>query len=111
MENIDKKQCAVCGSGDCKGCGQGGSCCGSMMGHGCGCHGHGRHHLVKVILKLIIIIIIFSCGLKLGEMIGYIKAEGHGTSESGFGMMRGGWGNYSNVVNPSGVTPATPASK
>ena len=119
MENLDKKQCSTCGSSECKGCGQGqcGSCCGgmcsSMMGHGC--HG-GKRYLIQVILKIIILILVFWCGVKIGEMTGFIKASyGQKIEQNGFGsgMMRGGWGNYSNnsVTNPSGGTPTPGAAQ
>jgi len=69
MENLDKKQCVCCA---------GGSCGGMSSMSGCGCHG-GKHHLIKIILKLIIVIIIFSCGFKLGVITGSIRAGyGHG---------------------------------
>jgi hypothetical protein len=78
-----------------------------MMGHGC--HG-GKHYLVKIILKIVIVILIFWCGFKLGEMTGFIKASSgeRVNVRSGFGMMRGNLGNYSNsapVTNPSTGTP------
>lgn len=97
--NMDKK-CDDCAKGVC----QGGACCGmsrmGMCGHGC--HG-GKHHLVKMILKIIIVILIFWCGFKLGEMTGFIKAQsGYGTSQrGGFGMMRG---YNNNVVPPTSAT-------
>lgn len=101
MENLDKKQ----GEGMCAGCGQCGYCSG--MGHMHGCHG-GRHHLLKIILKLLIVIIIFWCGFKLGVITGSIR--GGYVRENNFGMMRG-YNNYSNNVplpNPSGGVPALP---
>ena len=55
--NMDKK---VCGCGG----GMGGGNCGGMGMHGC--HG-GKYHLMKVILKLVILIIVFWCGLKAGR--------------------------------------------
>ena len=100
MENVDKK-CCEDGS---KGCCQSGSCHGmqSMCGCGHGCHG-GKHHLVKIILKLFIVIIIFWCGLKLGEMTGSIRSEyGYG-NRSGFGMMRGN-NFFTNIPNTNNGT-------
>jgi len=96
MENLDKKVCGGCGcpcSGNC----EGGSCGG--MHHGC--HG-GKRHLVKMILKLFILIIIFWCGFKLGEMTGFIRGE-YGRGTSGFGMMRS-YGNPSSL-NGGAVAP------
>jgi hypothetical protein len=93
MENMDKKECGgMCGGS----CVTGG--CGMKMG-GCGCHG-GKHCLIKMILKLIIVILIFWCGFKLGSITGAIRAEyGRGAIYDGapWGMMRGG------------VAPVTPA--
>ncbi len=99
MENVDKKENECEG---CKGACQSGSCFGSKFMCGHGCHG-GKRHLVRMILKLIIVIIIFWCGFKLGEISGSIRAEyGHKTFERGdFGMMRGG--NYGYFQNPSDV--------
>ena len=77
--NMENKKCEDCAKGVC----QGGSCCGmhSMWGHGC--HG-GKHHLVKMILKIIIVILIFWCGFRLGETTGFIKAQlGYGTIQRG----------------------------
>lgn len=99
MENLDKKQCDSCEHGS----------CGGMGMHGC-CHG-GKHHLLKVILKLVIIMLVFFFGFKIGVMTGYLQAGyGRGAFEgNGFGIMRGY--NYSNnLPNANGgvVTP-TPA--
>jgi hypothetical protein len=104
MENMDKKDGEMCG-----GCGHGG-CCGGM-GHMHGCHG-GRHHLLRIILKIFIVIIIFWCGFNLGEMVGSIRAEyGRGYLNGGdVGMMRGYY--YSNNMqpaNPNAGTTPTPA--
>ena len=69
----------------------------------------GKHHLVKMILKLIIVMLIFWFGFSLGQMTGFIKAEG------GRGMMmRGGnvgWGMMqgNNFGALPVQTPATPA--
>ncbi len=82
MENLDKKACE---EGVCK---KGGSCCGMQSMNGMHCHG-GRHHLIKIILKLIIVGIIFSFGFKLGEISGSIRSERGFGGRGGFGMMRG----------------------
>jgi uncharacterized membrane protein len=82
MENVDKKPCE-CGMH------------GPMGGHGC--HG-GKCHLIKMILKIFIIILIFWCGFKLGDITGSIKGEyGHRM------MDRDNFG--TNVVAPT-PTPA-----
>ena len=100
---MEKKEC--CGGGMC-----GGGSCGGM---GCmhGCHG-GKHHLVKIILKLIIIGIIFCFGFRLGAMTGFLKAQsGYGSLKGGdgfgWGMMRGY--NYSDQTLPGTKTVPTPA--
>jgi hypothetical protein len=108
MENLDKKE----EGNTCGGCSKAGCPCGGVMGHMHGCCG-GKYHLVKMILKIVFIIIIFWCGFKLGEMTGYIKAEGGvGYGRGGFQMMRGG-GNflYSNNLpgNGGAVTAPVPA--
>ena len=75
MDELNKKEC---------GCGEGKCGCGGPMGH---MHGHGKRCLVKMILKIVIVILIFWCGFKLGAITGSIRAvEGHG-----YGMMRGGY--------------------
>lgn len=103
MENLDKKEGG-------ENCCKDGTChhgMGCMGGHGChGCHG-GRHHLVKIILKLFIIIIIFSCGYHLGVIVGSIHGEGgYRTERDGYGMMRG-YDNYEIVPGVNSATPAT----
>ena len=99
MENMDKKEC---------GCGDGKCMCGGAMGYRHGCHG--RHHLVKIILKLVILIIVFWCGYHLGMMTGFLKAEyGRGMMTrdmSGYGTMRGGYLGGASTVSPA--TPVTP---
>jgi hypothetical protein len=103
--NMEKKNCACGGS------------CGGNCGGGCGMQMHGCHsgkyHLMKMILKIVIIILIFWCGFKLGEMTGFVRAEyGRGTmmDGGGFGMMRGGYSG-NGMMNPGTgtATPATPA--
>jgi len=85
---------------------------------GCGMHGHmdghgfhhcGKHHLVKIILKLVIVIIIFWCGFKLGEITGNIRAErGDRMMDRGnLGMMR--INDFSNMpTTNTGVPTAVP---
>ncbi len=53
MENTDKKECSC----------QGGCSCGMGYMHGC----HGRYHLVRMILRIVIVILIFWCGYRLGN--------------------------------------------
>ena len=99
MENQDKKpgdnKC-----GDSCHCG----CCGGM-GHMHGCHG-GRYHIIRMILKIVLVVIIFWCGFRLGEMIGFIKANtGYGND---FRMMSG-YNNYPDNVPISNSSNATQA--
>ncbi len=103
MENLDKKQSE---DNVCKDCSQGKCCCGMHGGHGF--YG-GKHHLVKIILKLFIIIIIFWCGFRLGEITGSIRgAYGRGMmNRNDYGMMRG-YDYYNNIPSNAngGTTPA-----
>lgn len=55
-----------------------------------GWHG-GRHHLLRMLLKLIIVMLIFWFGFHLGQVYGFIRA-GYGlgmTGNNNWGMMRG----------------------
>jgi hypothetical protein len=93
MENMDKKNCDMCG------------------------HDGSKHYLLRVFLKLIIIALIFMFGFCLGQMTGYIKAQygGYeygssmmGRNNYGRGMMNGyGYNNgyYGQVVPPTTITP------
>jgi len=92
MDEVNKKECG-CGEGKC-GCGP--------MGPIRGCPGR-KCHLVKVILKLVILIIIFWCGFKLGQMTGFIQA---GYGHTNYGMMRGGYSLPNGGGVPAPVTPA-----
>ena len=95
MENMDKKCGEMCGH-SCAG-GSCGGCCDMQM-HGChGCHG-GKRHLLKVLLKLIILALIFMFGFNLGQMTGFIKAE--------YG--RGALGGGNNWRMMGGYTTPTP---
>jgi hypothetical protein len=52
----------------------------------------GGHHVLRMILKLILIALIFTIGFKLGLMTGYIRAGygyGMGGVGNNWGMMRG----------------------
>jgi hypothetical protein len=94
MENVEKKECE-CGMH-------------SMGGHGC--HG-GKCHLVKIILKIFIVILIFWCGFKLGDMTGSIRSEsGHRMMNRGnFGMMHeNSFGNMPNANIGAPTTAPTP---
>jgi hypothetical protein len=107
MENLDKKE-----GEKCEGCDKCGCCCGSMTRmHGfCGCR-RGVYGLLKVILKIIIIMLIFACGFKLGVLVGSVR--GGYDRVGGFGMMRVGDGNFtfSNTLPSLNSTTVTPAPK
>ena len=96
---MEKKECE---HSECKDCTGHGVCCGmqSMGGHGC--HGKKCHHLVKVILMLIIVMMIFCFGFKLGVITGSIRGGNDYRTENrgGFGMMRG---YYYNNLPPNGA--------
>jgi hypothetical protein len=65
-----------------------------------GWHG-GGHHVLRMILKLILVALIFTIGFKLGVMTGYIRAGygyGMGGAGNNWGMMRG-----FNGVNPGNM--------
>lgn len=92
MENTDKKECSC----------QGGCSCG--MGHMHGCHG--RYHLVRMILRIVIVILIFWCGYRLGMITGSIRA-GYGRYD-GIGMMMRNDGGYNNLPVVTPANPVTP---
>lgn len=89
MENNNKHpegcQCALCEGGKCEGCPYGycshyGPC---GWGHG-GRWGH--RHLVGVLIGIIILIVVFWCGFRLGELMSYVRGGSYGR----YGMMRSG---------------------
>ena len=102
MENCEKKCCEGGESKDC--CKSGGSCCGMFMG-GHGCHGR-KHCLLRIVLKIVIVLLIFWAGFKLGEMTGYVKANlGSGWEKNGSWMMKGFNYPKNNLNQNSGVNP------
>lgn len=102
--NMDKREGGnmCCGGKDC--C-HGGNCGGMQSMSMCGCHG-GRRHLMKMILKIVIVILIFWCGFKLGQMTGFIQAEG-GYGRTSISSMMRGYG-YNNSYNNGGASVPTP---
>ena len=88
MENVEKK-CEGKYEGQCGQC-QGG-CHGMAFMGAHGCHGGKCHHLLKIILKLIIIMMIFCFGFKLGVITGSLRGNGEGRTfnRGGYGMMQG----------------------
>ena len=91
MENVEKKCEGKCESscGQCQGGCHGGYNNMAFMGaHGC--HGGKCHHLLKIILKLIIIMMIFCFGFKLGVITGSLRGSGEVRfNRGGYGMMQG----------------------
>ncbi len=76
--------CSWCGHGD----GQG--------GHG---HRHGGHFIFRIVLAIIIVVIAFSVGIKLGEIKAELYYAGYGYSPmhsmmGGYGNGYGGYGAY-----------------
>lgn len=69
-KEMNSKMSCSCDNGACS-C-SGGSCC-SMKGM---CCGTGRHGLIRVILMMVVVIIIFCTGFKLGRIVGFINAQG-----------------------------------
>ena len=94
VENKEMNDSCKC-EGSCK-------CWGHCHGmHGC-CHG-GKYHLVRMILKMIIVILIFWAGFQIGQMTGYLRA-GEGR------MMRGGGYLYqtTSALTPQGTFQSAP---
>ncbi len=93
MENTEKH---TCGMGGCGGT--------------CGC-GHHHMHILKWILKIAVLVIIFSFAFRMGELRGMLESHGYGNFGHG-GMMYYGYGNDAGF--DTGVAPATistPATK
>ncbi len=82
MENTEKKETM-----------EGSKCCGGFGMGSCSCgHGYGKMRLfflVRVLITLIILIIVFWCGFRLGVLQGSFGREYSGRSM----MMYGGYGN------------------
>jgi len=105
MENMDKKVCGSCGNTSCT--------CEGSMGMGCmhGCHHHhGNYGLLRIVLKILIVILIFWCGFRLGNIVGSVRGEYSRGAMMQRGFNNGGYGNYSNIPpTTSSITPAVPA--
>ena len=111
MENVEKK----CEEGCKEKCG---ACPGMMFMGAHGCHGGKCHHLLKIILKLIIIMMIFCFGFKLGVITGSVRGlqeESRISNRGGYGMMQGYRFNNPNVdfefQNQRQQTPTQAPSK
>ncbi len=98
----------VGGNNVCNSCGACGMC-GNNMGC-CGWHGrHMRHSVLRWILGLIILGIVFSVGMKIGEFKGQIEAGWYGGMMSRGVMEYGGSPNmmYRLQVNSAPATTGT----
>lgn len=91
---------------------EGGCSCGVMHGMGV-CHYHGKNHLIKIILKLVIVMLIFGFGFKLGEISGSIRGfhggRGMMDRDGGYRMMQG-YGNLDNTLD-IGVKAMPPSAQ
>ena len=107
------KHSEECDCHACKGQKMCGRCCG---GH---CCGGGRHLLLRWLLGLLILVIVFWLGLKIGEFKGVFG--GYGGNYSGMPrhmrsfnkpMMRSGYWGYPGMMNnnPSAAQPQTGAT-
>ena len=88
MEDKENKK-EVCEGGMCHGGGCGGGVChGGMCGWGCG-----RHRLIRLFIGILVFILIFFAGFKLGESKGYFNSEFYGgrIPRGPYFMMREGY--------------------
>lgn len=70
----------------CKSCGHGGMCCGNhAYGGGLG-GGHHRFFILRMLLGIIILVIVFSVGVKVGELKGQLEGR-----YGDYGMMGGNY--------------------
>lgn len=83
-EHAKEHECEMC-EGDCGRCGmcddhRGGYCddCGMENRRMHGMHCAGRHHLLRWILGIVILVLVFIAGVKLGEFKQYLRSEGYG---------------------------------
>ena len=74
-----------------------------------GCHHHGKYGLVRMILKIVIVILIFWCGFRLGNIVGSVRGAGY--ERNSFGMMRTNFSQGIPVTNPSTPTTLTPVTQ
>jgi len=89
-------------------CEMGGDAC----GNGCGCKHH-HMHILKWLIKIVIVVIIFSFGVKLGEMKGEIEAySGHHAYRGGMMLQNSGYygaGQGMMMEDGTGVMPSPTA--
>lgn len=102
---------------------QGGEGCNCPMCHGKMCGGWGMHghscwyHVVRWILGIAIIMIVFSCGVMIGELKGAFESRfGYQMMGAGY-QYGGGYGraypmmqNWTNTGGQSGAAPTTPVA-
>jgi hypothetical protein len=92
----------MCGGKMCAGAGTGCTC-------GCGCGWAGGHRLFRVILGIVILLVVFWVGVKVGEfkvLIGEIGRGGYGNRYAYPMMQGGGQGQqfYGPTTNPPSMT-------
>ncbi|HSR89032.1 MAG TPA: hypothetical protein VLK22_01350 [Candidatus Udaeobacter sp.] len=89
--------------------GMGGCGCGA---HG-GCHGYAHKHLICLLAMVVVGIIVFCTGVKIGMLKAYYMGWDYDRggypmmNYQGYGMMRGGW----NVAIPATVQETTSSKK
>jgi hypothetical protein len=85
----DGNKCENCHGGGC-GCGCGHCGAGGCGGGMCSCWKYGGHRPLRILLGLIILVIVFAMGMKLGELKGMYNSGFYGGDMwGGRNMMRG----------------------
>lgn len=103
MSERENNMCEVCGSGAGK-CGR----CGNMCGFG-------GNHILRWVLGILIIVWVFSIGMKFGEIKAYLDQAGYGRGNHMYyramPMMGGGagWQTGTNEVYFTQAVPTAPA--
>ncbi len=69
----------------------GGRCMMCSM-HGGMCGGCGKHHFLRIVLKLIVLALVFWAGVKIGELKGYYEAGYFGSPRMMWGAQNGAYG-------------------
>ena len=97
-KKMDKNYCEVCGSGMDGRCGR--------CGHYCGFRGG---HILRWVLGIIIIVWIFSIGVKFGELKAYLEGGEYGYPHMRYNVMPMMYGNggYFESSAPAGASGGT----
>ena len=102
--------CGACSGGSCNTGGCGGGMCGGGMCSGWKFRGH---RVIRVLLALIILVVVFTMGFKLGELKGMFSSYGQGGMRGGRSFMMRGYqgGNYlpagGTMMNGGGLRQST----